>query len=218
MENKRDFKGIWIDKDIWLDDRLNALDKFILAEIDSLDATEDGCYASNEYLADFCQCSPSKVSSSISKLIEYNYVYVKKFDGRIRYLKSRLKNFERQTSKICEADYQNLEEININNKSICSSDDKQENSLKELANNFDKIWKEYPRKDGKNTAFNHYKSWLKGKQYAGRIIKLTNRQMWLATKKYANLIEQNKTEKQYIKMGSTFFNEAIMEYVEDENE
>ena len=27
----------------------------------------------------------------------------------------------------------------------------------ELADNFDKIWKLYPRKDGKNTAFNHYK-------------------------------------------------------------
>ena len=120
--------------------------------------------------------------------------------------------YQRQTSKICEADYQNLEEININNKNICSSDIEQESSLKELADNFDKIWKIYPRKDGKNTAFNHYKSWLKGKQYAGRIIKLTNKQMWLATKKYADLIEQ------YIKMGSTFFNEAIMEYVEDENE
>ena len=51
----------------------------------------------------------------------------------------------------------------------------------------------------------------------GKTIKLTNRQMWFATKKYADSIEKNKTEKQYIKMGSTFFNEAIMEYVEEEN-
>ena len=78
MENTRDFKGIWISKQIWLDKKLNALDKVILSEIDSLDSTEEGCYASNEYLADFCQCSPSKVSSSISKLIELNYIYVKK--------------------------------------------------------------------------------------------------------------------------------------------
>lgn len=87
-----------------------------------------------------------------------------------------------------------------------------------LADDFDKIWKIYPRKDGKNTAFNHYKAWLKGKKYAGRIVKLNNRQMWLATKKYADLMEETKTERQYIKMGSTFFNEAIMEYVGDENE
>lgn len=105
----------------------------------------------------------------------------------------------------------------INN--ICPSDDEQDslnsiNSEKELADNFDKIWNLYPRKDGKNTAFTHYKSWLKGKKYAGRTVKLTNKQMWFATKKYADLMEENKTERKYIKMGSTFFNEAIMEYIE----
>lgn len=218
MENTRDFKGIWISKQIWLDKKLNALDKVILSEIDSLDSTEEGCYASNEYLADFCQCSPSKVSSSISKLIELNYIYVKKFDGRMRYLKSRLSNFGRQTSKICKADSQNLEEININNNNICPSEDEQDISLKEsqMADDFDKIWKIYPRKENKGTAFTHYKAWLKGKKYAGRTIKLNNRQMWMATKRYADLMEKNKTEKKYIKMGSTFFNESIMEYVEEE--
>ena len=40
--------------------------------------------------------------------------------------------------------------------------------------------------------------------------------MWYATKRYADLVAKNKTEKQYIKMGSTFFNDAIMEYVEVE--
>ena len=113
MQNKenRQFKGIWIDRKIWLDERISALDKIILAEIDSLDTTEEGCYASNEYLAKFCQCSASKVSSSISKLIEGGYLSVEKFDGRIRYLKSRLTKNDSQPSKICKADYQNLEEI-----------------------------------------------------------------------------------------------------------
>jgi len=101
--------------------------------------------------------------------------------------------------------------LNTKNNNICSSDNEQE-----LADNFDLIWAVYPRKERKNTAFNHYKAWLKGKKYAGRTVRLTNRQMWSATKKYADLMEQNKTEKQYIKMGSTFFNEAIMEYIEGE--
>lgn len=114
---------------------------------------------------------------------------------------------------ILENDTQlNTNILNTNNIYSPSED----NSLKELADNFDKIWKLYPRKDGKNTAFNHYKAWLKGKTYAGRTIKLTNKQMWYATKKYADLVEKEKKEKQYIKMGSTFFNESIMEYVEDE--
>jgi len=88
MEN-RDFKGIWIDKTIWLDERLTALDKVILAEINSLDNGE-GCSASNEYLAKFCQCSLTHVSKAISKLIEIGYVSVKSFNGRVRYLECNL--------------------------------------------------------------------------------------------------------------------------------
>ena len=91
----RDFKGIWIPKEIWLDERLNTIDKVILLEIDSLDISEDGCYASNKYLADFCQCAETSVSNSISKLIKLGYVEVLKFDGRKRYLKSSLTKFGR---------------------------------------------------------------------------------------------------------------------------
>ena len=114
-ENKRDFKGIWIPKEVWLDERLNALEKIILAEIDSLDSSERGCWASNKHIADFCQCSETKVSTAISKLIEYGYLYVKSFDGRSRELKSRLSNSERQTFKKCKADFQILKESNIYN-------------------------------------------------------------------------------------------------------
>lgn len=112
MNDNRDFKGVWIPKEVWLDTRLNALDKVILMEIDSLDQGEKGCYASNEHLATFCQCSKTKVSTAISKLIECGYVYTQNFDGRKRELKSSLSNFERQNIKNCNADIQNLKESN----------------------------------------------------------------------------------------------------------
>lgn len=112
MNDNRDFKGVWIPKEVWLDTRLNALDKVILMEIDSLDQGEKGCYASNEHLANFCQCSKTKVSTAISKLIECGYLYIQNFDGRKRELKSRLSNFERQNIKNCNADIQNLKESN----------------------------------------------------------------------------------------------------------
>ena len=114
-ENERDFKGVWIPRSIWLDENLNALEKVILTEIDSLDMGEDGCWASNKYIADFCQCSETKVSTAISKLIERGYLYVKSFDGRQRVLKSRLSNFERQTLKNRKADSQNLKQSNTSN-------------------------------------------------------------------------------------------------------
>ena len=37
IERNRDFKGVWIPKDIWLNENLTMLEKVILIEIDSLD-------------------------------------------------------------------------------------------------------------------------------------------------------------------------------------
>ena len=131
---ERDFKGVWIPREIWLDNRLNALDKVILTEIDSLDQTERGCYASNKHIAEFCQCSETKVSTAISKLIKLGYLYIKSFDGRQRELKSRLSNFERQDFKIEKADLQKLKESNTENNIVNNTVSK-----KERKNTYDKI-------------------------------------------------------------------------------
>ena len=106
----RDFKGVWIPKDIWLNTELNALDKIIYTEIDSLD-NEDGCWASNLDLAEFCGCSESKISKTIAKLKNLGLITVENFDGRHRIM--RVVNFTKQTSKIYYADEQNLLSNNI---------------------------------------------------------------------------------------------------------
>lgn len=110
-QQNRDFKGVWIPKKVWLDERLSALDKIILMEIDSLDR-EDGCFATNEYLAVFCQCSERKISEAISNLIDFGYVYIKSFDGRNRVLRSRLEKSAGQSSKNCDSDSQKMRESN----------------------------------------------------------------------------------------------------------
>lgn len=115
MEQQRDFKGVWISKEIWLDKRLSMLEKGILTEICSLDCEESGCYASNKYLAEFCQCSEASITKAISKLKELGFIYEKSFDGRTRILKTCIGNFTRQTSKIYEAEYENLRPNNIDN-------------------------------------------------------------------------------------------------------
>ena len=135
MNENRDFKGVWIPKEVWLDTRLNALDKVILMEIDSLDQGKKGCYASNEHLAKFCQCSKTKVSTAISKLIEYGYLYIQNFDGRKRELKSRVSNFERQNIKNCNADIQNLKESNTYRNTNNNTNNKLKESKKEESNN-----------------------------------------------------------------------------------
>ena len=123
---ERDFKGIWIPAEVWLDERLNPLEKVILMEIDSLDCGEKGCYASNEYIAGFCQCSESKVAHAVTRLVELGYVSRKSFDGRQRILQSRLAKFARQNSKVCKADVQNLQESNIDSNIDISSSIKKE--------------------------------------------------------------------------------------------
>ena len=69
----RDFKGVWIPKEVWLDEKLSWMEKLFLVEIDSLDA-EKGCFASNRYFGQFFQLSNSRVSEIISQLVEKGYV------------------------------------------------------------------------------------------------------------------------------------------------
>lgn len=197
-ENKREFRGVWIPKSVWLDTRLNALEKIILIEIDSLDSDESGCYASNKYLSEFCQCSETKISLAISKLCELGYIYTNSFNGRQRELKSRLSKNERQTFNNCEADFENLKENNIDNNIVNNIDNiKEKISKKEIETEFESLWKHYPNKKGKESAYNSYaKARRNGTTYDEVINGLEN---------YLKEIEVKKTDKQYIKYGSTWF-------------
>ena len=119
--NMRDFKGVWIPKEIWFDERMTMLDKGILMEIDSLD-NKDGCKASNEYLANFCGCSDSNVSKTITLLKNLGYIYQESFDGRTRILRRNLgKLYDRQPNKKCEAALQNLQLDNNISKDILNN-------------------------------------------------------------------------------------------------
>lgn len=109
----RDFKGVWIPKEIWLSKELKMLEKVILTEIYSLD-NEDHCIAGNEYFAEFCSCSLSAVSKTIKHLKELGYIEELEFDGRHR--KLRVVNFNSLPSKIYYAESQNLLANNIDNK------------------------------------------------------------------------------------------------------
>lgn len=80
------------------------------------------------------------------------------------------------------------------------------------------IWREYPNKQGKAKATEYYMQWIKGRKIDGITRKLTDKQMWYAVKKYKKECEDKKTEEKYIKHGDTFFNKAILDYVEEENE
>lgn len=72
-DQKREFKGVWIPKEIWLNPLLSLQERVMLAEIDSFE-TKNGCFASNAYLGKIMRLSPSRVSGIISKLIKLKYL------------------------------------------------------------------------------------------------------------------------------------------------
>jgi hypothetical protein len=66
---ERDFKGIWIPKDIWINGKLSIMEKIFLIEIDSLD-NDHGCFASNSYFSEFFSLNKSRCSQIINSLVD----------------------------------------------------------------------------------------------------------------------------------------------------
>ena len=76
MSEKREFKGVWIPREVWLSKELTLLEKVMFVEIDSLHNDERGCYASNAHFAEFFGLSKSRVSEVISSLAAKGLVEV----------------------------------------------------------------------------------------------------------------------------------------------
>ena len=144
----RDFKGVWIPKEIWLNKDLTLLEKIIYIEIDSLD-NEDHCIASNKYFAEFCDCSESKVSKAITKLQDLNMLEIIAFDGRHR--KMRVVKSATQHSKKCYPAEQKMLPNNIdtdNTNKLVLSDNKKENkkdTIQEVVNWYHNICVSLPK-------------------------------------------------------------------------
>ena len=84
----RAFKGVWIPNYIYLDDNLSWLEKFVIAEINSLD-NERGCFASNDYFASFFKCGKKYISEVINGLVKKGYVTSEiEYEGKV--VKSRI--------------------------------------------------------------------------------------------------------------------------------
>lgn len=146
---KREFKGVWIPKEIYLNTDLNWTDKILLIEIDSLDVGE-GCFASNAYLANFLNVTETTISKSISKLKELGFIELTSFDGRKRVLKAAFKFTTRQTlsslqgslvpnlKQIIDIDNTVIDNTKISNKKINNTTTKSGNSLTFSINKFSK--------------------------------------------------------------------------------
>jgi hypothetical protein len=128
MKENRDFKGVWIPKEVWLNKDLSIIEKCLLVEIDSLDNGEKGCFASNEYLATFFNLSESRMANIISDLKKRGFINQIYFDGRqrgLRIVKSEVwftENNKADSSKTVKQTTRKREHNNTLNKTNNNTD------------------------------------------------------------------------------------------------
>ncbi len=75
MGKDRDFKGVFIPKEIWITSELSAIEKLVWAEINSLDR-EFGCVADNKHFENSFQLSERQIQRVIKELKEKEFISV----------------------------------------------------------------------------------------------------------------------------------------------
>jgi len=136
---ERNFKGVWIPKEIWLAEDLTIQEKVLLVEIDSLDDGERGCYASNNYFAKFFGITPGRISQMVTTLTNKNYIsvsYIKEnneikerqihinrppYPEVVNKLNTYLENYKRGIKNTKGGYLENYEENNITNNNITNN-------------------------------------------------------------------------------------------------
>jgi len=90
MSLSRDFKGIWIPREIWLHPTLSLQAKVLWAEIDWLNNREKGgCFATDEYLMKFLGVKSSRLHEVMKELRDLGLLEKISFDGRERVMKAK---------------------------------------------------------------------------------------------------------------------------------
>ena len=92
--SERDFKGVWVPKEIWFSKELSPIEKLLYIEIDSLD-NKFGCTALNKHFSVFLGVSTKRVSELINGLVKKGFITSqlvykpnsKEIDGRILHSK-----------------------------------------------------------------------------------------------------------------------------------
>jgi DNA-binding transcriptional regulator GbsR (MarR family) len=133
-ENRK-FLGIWIPKEIYLNNDLSWTDKILVIEILSLD-NERGCFASNDYFAEFLGVTKTTISTSISKLKELGFIEQISFDGRTRILKAVYKKIDNpHTRKLKGRIQENLKHNNTVNKTTNKTIKKEKKYIQKIDEN-----------------------------------------------------------------------------------
>ena len=146
----------------------------------------------------------SSLRSGIHELEERGYLQRK----RTR-VNGKVKDSVWILSETPNLDFLSLENLNLENRTLISTNNNNTNlnkdnssiekKSKQLEEDFEKLWKLYPKKSGKPKAFSAYKRAIKKG--------VTNKEIQTGIVKYLTQIKVQGTTKEYIKNGSTWFNQ-----------
>jgi transposase len=100
---EREFKGVWIPAEVWLDPAMTLTEKALLAEIDSFSGNGKSFYKSNDTIVKEYGVSKSTIARAVKKLAEMGYVDVRS-DGRNRYITSRQGRVVKMTTQSGQKD------------------------------------------------------------------------------------------------------------------
>lgn len=192
--------------DVRYDKRLKPNEKLLFSEITALSDKRGYCNASNNYFAQLYDVTTVTASNWVNHLKDRGYIDVEMiYDGkqikerRIFVNSNPIKeNFNTPKEKV-EDPIKNNFKGGIKEKfkeNITRFNNTSKN--KQLEEDFEKLWKLYPRKEGKKKAFEAYKRAIKNGT--------TNKEIQTGIVNYLTQIRVQRTNKQYIKQGSTWFN------------
>lgn len=111
---ERDFKGIWIPREIWLASELTLLEKIFLVEIDSLD-NEQNCYASNAYFAEFFGISKGRCTQIIKSLEAKGFIQIQLIRDKKAIKKRVIRVVRKLNTPLSKTKYPYLENAEGNN-------------------------------------------------------------------------------------------------------
>lgn len=180
----------------------------------------DEVKVANLVLMSKCNISIDILKSARNELKSKGYIDYTKGKNQNdapKYKITKLYNTQAETQALpptlTQAETQALPHINKQNKTKHIYEQKQV-----LLDHFELIWEQYPNKKGKAKALEYYFQWMKGRKISGFTKKLTDEQMYRAVMRYKKECEEKRIEMQFVKHGDTFFNKAILDYVEVKNE
>ncbi|MFL2118584.1 helix-turn-helix domain-containing protein [Marinilactibacillus psychrotolerans] len=182
------------------DSRIRPNAKLLYGEITALCNEKGYCWAGNQYFADLYGVSKVSISLWIKDLIDNGYLY-----SHIEYKEGTKEILNRYLSLVNDPIKEKLntpiKEKLKGNTTVINNTFNKENSSKQVSSNtlsedFEKLWKLYPKKTGKKKAFTSYK----------RVIKkgVTNKEIQTGIVKYKRYLSQNEWLQPAD--GSTWFN------------